>query len=585
MPTPGRPPLSYLSYLPHNAQHTTVAPYTIPKSLPSLLPSPRSRSLSLPLLPSLPCSPRSLSSPSSLRLASPPLPSLHLACFARSPPLPPHPTFATASIPPFPLPANRLPSTRLSTTPRSASPRSLAFSPHYPPCHPMDSPSRPLWVSGCIPLAPKHQWIIAHIRLATNENERHIRAEMSHLLDPLRNVKPALSNRCKEIHLFLHVTERGLSGRMTLVGVLPPLPSPPPLLASLPPPRSLPLPSPPSPRFRSLPSPFLPPSLARSPRSPPSPRSLSSSIPSLLPSLPSLAPSPSLPCSPPSPRSLAPLPSLPCSRSLAPLPSPRYLTRSVLVPRSLVSFPHCFPLAPPHRSLPSPLVPPHCSPHSLFTLNLDLYPPPESTIMPWLLQPGEKLAKAFHLSPHSDEMAKMRLRFREIGLKHLDLSVTMGKQQTATLSRIEQELKATFSEFNHAELGALRLGLTMAYIKTYGGDQRSRRKPRTANPPQTKTTESTDDTDSTDDEYKSSVGFGSGTDFNFIAATPIIKDFLESFEPSLLYLHPTFIQAGITSQEHLDSIALWPRFNLVEFLGGLEDPVAGKGQTLRKVVV
>jgi hypothetical protein len=60
-------------------------------------------------------------------------------------------------------------------------------------------------------LPPKHQWIIAHIRLATNENERHIRAEMSHLLDPLRNVKPALSNRCKEIHLFLHVTERGWS--------------------------------------------------------------------------------------------------------------------------------------------------------------------------------------------------------------------------------------------------------------------------------------------------------------------------------------------------------------------------------------
>ncbi|KAJ7758410.1 hypothetical protein B0H14DRAFT_2634718 [Mycena olivaceomarginata] len=177
------------------------------------------------------------------------------------------------------------------------------------------------------------------------------------------------------------------------------------------------------------------------------------------------------------------------------------------------------------------------------------------------------------------------LRFREIGLKHLDLSVTMGKQQTATLSRIEQELKATFSEFNHAELGALRLGLTMAYIKTYGGDQRSAKRKyqveeetKDGKSPANENTESTDDTDSTDDEYKSSVGFGSGTDFNFIAAAPIIKDFLESFEPSLLYLHPTFIQAGITSQEHLDSIALWPRFNLVEFLGGLEDPVAGKGQ-------
>ncbi|KAJ7827326.1 hypothetical protein B0H14DRAFT_3467116 [Mycena olivaceomarginata] len=123
----------------------------------------------------------------------------------------------------------------------------------------------------------------------------------------------------------------------------------------------------------------------------------------------------------------------------------------------------------------------------------------------------------------------------------------------------------------------------MAYIKTYGGDQRSaKRKYQVEEETKDGKSPANENTDSMDDEYKSSVGFGSDTaisaNFNFTVAAPIIKDFLESFEPSLLYLHPTFIQAGITSQKHLDSIALWPRFNLVEFLGRLEDPVAGKGQ-------
>jgi hypothetical protein len=80
-------------------------------------------------------------------------------------------------------------------------------------------------------------------------------------------------------------------------------------------------------------------------------------------------------------------------------------------------------------------------------------------------------------------------------------------------------------------------------------------------------------------------------DFNFNAA-PDIKLFLNSFSPSLLYLYPTFVQAAITSQAHLDSIATWPRFNVVEFFGGLADPFAaqtkgrGQGQAkLKKVVV
>jgi hypothetical protein len=44
--------------------------------------------------------------------------------------------------------------------------------------------------------------------------------------------------------------------------------------------------------------------------------------------------------------------------------------------------------------------------------------------------------------------------------------------------------------------------------------------------------------------------------------------------PSLLYLYPTFVQAGITDQETLDCPASWLHFNLVKFLGGLERKTA-----------
>jgi hypothetical protein len=61
---------------------------------------------------------------------------------------------------------------------------------------------------------------------------------------------------------------------------------------------------------------------------------------------------------------------------------------------------------------------------------------------------------------------------------------------------------------------------------------------------------------------------------------PEIKAFLESFTPSLLYLYPTFLEAEIADQKALDSLASWPRVNLVEFLGGL----VGQGK-LKKVVI
>ncbi|KAJ7795852.1 hypothetical protein B0H14DRAFT_2620468 [Mycena olivaceomarginata] len=187
----------------------------------------------------------------------------------------------------------------------------------------------------------------------------------------------------------------------------------------------------------------------------------------------------------------------------------------------------------------------------------------------------------------------------------------------ATLSAIEQELKTTFTEFNDPQSGVLRLQLTMAYVKTYGSDVRSHQTSKHQVDVQTKggnpsakernedgagrsDTETTDDdAERSDDDAERSDAesrgdFAAGTraaDFNFNAA-PDVKRFLSSFTPSLLYLYPTFVKAEITGQAQLDSIARWPRANVVEFFGGLADPFAaqtkgrGQGQAkLKKVVV
>ncbi|KAJ7807744.1 hypothetical protein B0H14DRAFT_2609374 [Mycena olivaceomarginata] len=228
-------------------------------------------------------------------------------------------------------------------------------------------------------------------------------------------------------------------------------------------------------------------------------------------------------------------------------------------------------------------------------------PPHESPIMPLVLHLGQKLADTFNLGPHSTEMASLRLRFRRIADKHLDISLTMGKQTTATLSAIEQELKTTFTEFNDPQSGVLRLQLTMAYVKTYGSDVRSHQTSKHQVDVQTKggnpsakernedgagrsDTETTDDdAERSDDDAESRGDFAAGTraaDFNFNAA-PDVKRFLSSFTPPRL-----------PGQAQLDSIARWPRANVVEFFGGLADPFAaqtkgrGQGQAkLKKVVV
>ncbi|KAJ7800836.1 hypothetical protein B0H14DRAFT_3490274 [Mycena olivaceomarginata] len=215
----------------------------------------------------------------------------------------------------------------------------------------------------------------------------------------------------------------------------------------------------------------------------------------------------------------------------------------------------------------------------------------------------------------------------------------MGKQTTATLSAIEQELKTTFTEFNDPQSGVLRLQLTMAYVKTYGrtcdltrrasinlkqvdvqtkGSNPSTKERNEDGAGRSDTETTDDDAESSDDDAERSDtesrgDFAAGSesvpsqlnsteglnasisaraaDFNFNAA-PDVKRFLSSFTPSLLYLYPTFVEAEITGQAQLNSIARWPRTNVVEFFGGLADPFAaqtkgrGQGQAkLKKVVV
>lgn len=61
-----------------------------------------------------------------------------------------------------------------------------------------------------------------------------------------------------------------------------------------------------------------------------------------------------------------------------------------------------------------------------------------------------------------------------------------------------------------------------------------------------------------------------------------IKEFLQSFNPSLLYLLDAFIEGGICDKKKLDEIACWTRQNLVD---AFEDLTLVGGGKMKKVVV
>ncbi|KAJ7273186.1 hypothetical protein C8J57DRAFT_1715445 [Mycena rebaudengoi] len=60
-----------------------------------------------------------------------------------------------------------------------------------------------------------------------------------------------------------------------------------------------------------------------------------------------------------------------------------------------------------------------------------------------------------------------------------------------------------------------------------------------------------------------------------------VKEFLDSFSPSLAYLLPTFLNGGISDKKTLEAVSLWPRHHLVDMLVDL----GSVGMNLTKVEV
>ncbi|KAJ7853132.1 hypothetical protein B0H14DRAFT_3865885 [Mycena olivaceomarginata] len=217
---------------------------------------------------------------------------------------------------------------------------------------------------------------------------------------------------------------------------------------------------------------------------------------------------------------------------------------------------------------------------------------------------GQELEITFNVEKFS--MLKMKEQFRTIAQKHLDLSVTTANQTPRTMDNIKQELKTTFREFNDEDPGPRRLQLSMKYIKDYFKDKISKFRKNLKD----EEDETTEDKrtqgerpgyeDADDDRFN--INFGSGTPEPLCTPAPKNNALEGSMRqrnkeehkgnrhtqpsgaspstPSLLYLYPTFVEAEITDQKALDSLASWPRVNLVEFLGGL----VGQDK-LKKIIV
>ncbi|KAJ7235616.1 hypothetical protein B0H12DRAFT_1141327 [Mycena haematopus] len=217
---------------------------------------------------------------------------------------------------------------------------------------------------------------------------------------------------------------------------------------------------------------------------------------------------------------------------------------------------------------------------------------------------GRQLETAFNLHLKG-ALRKLKGELRAIGQKHIDCSVTLGNQSLGTFENIEQELMATFPELHEEELGlgAWRLRLSVLYIKTYFNSQFSRpskntkeqlkiKSEITAGKSESQKSEDMVSTTTTPIDTTSSLSSSSESRPAYPASVsdtaPEIKTFLESFTPSLLYLHPTILDAGLVDQEALDAVAAWPRSNIREFLSGLPERQGGEGKgkfKLRKVVV
>ncbi|KAJ6496093.1 hypothetical protein C8R45DRAFT_153715 [Mycena sanguinolenta] len=209
---------------------------------------------------------------------------------------------------------------------------------------------------------------------------------------------------------------------------------------------------------------------------------------------------------------------------------------------------------------------------------------------------------------------KLKRDIRTIARKYINCSVTLGNQSPGTFDNIEQELMATFPKLRDEALGASRLQLSVLYIKSYFKSEIKRSRTRieeqktelkNAKARGISSSESTKSAVHTIPGRASSatpiaipkadplptctVSSSSSNNTTSMARlsdmAPEIKSFLESFNPSLLYLHPTFLEVGLVNQGALDALAGWPRSNIRDFLSELLEPTEEGHGKLNKVVV
>ncbi|KAJ7261343.1 hypothetical protein B0H12DRAFT_348924 [Mycena haematopus] len=177
-------------------------------------------------------------------------------------------------------------------------------------------------------------------------------------------------------------------------------------------------------------------------------------------------------------------------------------------------------------------------------------------------------------------MRKLKQEFRLVARKHIDCCFTLNKQKEGTFERIQQELVEKFPEFREQDVGSKRLELVHEYIVVSFIDEISHLR-------KGKKKQAKEELHSQQDGNSAHEPAVEVVNEHAEIATPevsqsfestVIKEFLESFNPSLFYLYPTFLAAGLVDKEALDAIGAWPRPNVVEFLESL-------GTAMKEVVV
>ncbi|KAJ7771716.1 hypothetical protein B0H16DRAFT_1714930 [Mycena metata] len=180
-----------------------------------------------------------------------------------------------------------------------------------------------------------------------------------------------------------------------------------------------------------------------------------------------------------------------------------------------------------------------------------------------------QLQAAFHLD--SEDMKKLKKEWREIARKHIEFTLTVKQQRKEAWEAIERELTENFVEFQEEPAGTVLLQLAIVYLHTYFKDQISHRKKEVGENNHRATVKVKDE----EETMHAPAITAPATE---IQIAPGIKDFLESFTPSLAYLQNTFVNAKFSR----DVVADWSRPRLADFLENLKDDA---GQRLKPVVV